>query len=167
MLLAIDVDVIFFLLVAAIGLINQAFQKTKKIRAESLRQKKHRESKDRVDSPQALEATREDRPTSMLDLTQDLREKAEAALEERGSAVEARKAAVPKISALDRMEAVKRVRQRSSVPRAKKVAVVQSIGSAIANRIRENPATLKEAVVLREILGPPVAHRGPLTRRTR
>jgi hypothetical protein len=167
MLLAIDVDVIFFLLVAVIGLLNQVFQKTRKVRAESLRQQNLRESLDRTESPKALEGRREDRPVSVRDVTRKLREQAKDKLREQAKDVELKLGGM--LDDLPIAPPPSRKRKRISIPRAakappaKKIAPRESIAAA-AKRLQGNPAALREAIVLREILGPPVAMRGARSR---
>ena len=171
MLLAIDVDVIFFLLVAVIGLLNQLFQKVRKVRAESVRQQKLRENSDRIESPREQEAKRESRPHSMRAVMDDIKDAAEDA----AAALAGSAASPPPPPRSGDAAASPRKRRRiplplkatTKTPSAPLFTSRASAGGALGIRLREDPSAFREAIVLREVLGPPVAHRGPLTRKTR
>jgi len=138
----ISVEVIFFLVAAIIALINKLYEKTQEIRKKSQAQMRARDR-------------------DQLDLVRVGAEVAEAPPERpqpkpRTVAVRPpRKASVPPprrttrivVPEVARLKRVRVKRPRSKVPR-------------FVTRIRRDPEAMREAVVLREVLGRPVAMRG-------
>ena len=139
LLAGLDIEVIFFLLMAVIALINKLYTKSKQIRLESQRQQEHREGRERLElvrvGAEVMEAPAPARKTRATPVA--VRPPREAAGRPPRRTRRPRGATAPVASQADRTPA----------------------GTGVAARLRKSPVALREAIVLREILGPPVAMR--------
>lgn len=135
-----DIQVIFFLVAAVIALINRLYEKSKELRAKAVQEQKRRES------------------TQQIDL---VREGTEVVLTPAPEAKKPKPVAVrPPRPPADRPPR-RTTRRRQPVVRRRTPPVPTSdAASPIYTRLRNNPGALKEAIILREILGPPVSMRG-------
>ena len=136
----INVEVIFFLVAAVIALINKLYEKSKQLRERAIKQQHQRETRDRLDLVRAGAEVVEAPP---------LEEKPRAA-------IAVRPAREPRVRPPRRTRRVTTV-----VPSAPpKVEHAPRMDTSFVRRLRRDPKALKEAIILREVLGPPVAYRG-------
>ena len=138
MLLAIDPDIIFFLLVAVIGLINQLYKKSKELREAAIRKQKRREGQDRLVIEPSPEPAFAPEPVAPVLPPKPKTSRARSMLQERVTR---------------RRKAEKKIARRAPVK-----AATPTTGFTL-DKLRGNPNALREAVILREILGPPISLR--------
>ncbi len=147
-------ELIFFLVVAVISILSRAFEKTKKIRQESVLRQKRKELAERHVLPGMETAAA---PTGV----QTLRERTAAAQlrkisERRGVPLVAPTRSVPPPPPR------RTRRQRPHVDRTidEHFVVTRATAHSVVDRIRNGGrAALHEAILMQEILGPPKAYR--------
>lgn len=142
MLADISVEVVFFLVAAIIALINKLYEKSRELRARSQQQMRANEGRQRLDlvrvGAEVVEAPPQPKPIALQSI-----------------AVRPPREPQPRPPRRTRRVAAVVAVAPSPAP-----AGQSPLPATFVQRLRADPAALREAVVLREVLGPPVAMRG-------
>ncbi|MHC4941213.1 MAG: hypothetical protein ACYTHK_19945 [Planctomycetota bacterium] len=132
-----DPEVAFFILMAIIAAIAKIREMSKQVRKKSIRKQVERAGKERLDlvrvGMEVVEAPPEPAKPKPLPL-RPLRE--------------------------TRVRPSRRTRRAVAAAAPAVVEHAPKLDTSFVARLRNNPEALKEAIVLREVLGPPVAMRG-------
>ncbi|MHC4449028.1 MAG: hypothetical protein ACYS0E_02640 [Planctomycetota bacterium] len=140
-----DVEIIFFIVAAIIATISKLHEKSKRVREKSLAQQRKRESSERLELiPKRAEPV----APAPIALPQAL----------------APARTVPTAPVRPRREAParppRRTRRVVTAPVRATVHRAPTVDVEFVQRLGRSPQALREAIMLREILGPPVAMRG-------
>jgi|GEM_PF-2672153 len=147
-------EILFFLIAGAITLIGKLNEKAKKTRQKVIREQQREDARERMALPGVEPDVRqpETLPPAMPDIRRRKSVSAPVVMtphtHNRGAGAKpARRTRVP-------------VPPLPNVPDAHYQIQTKSAHPAV-RRLRANPDALRDAVILREVLGPPVALRGP------
>jgi len=160
------IELLFVLVAGVITLLNKVWEKTKKAREESIRQEKAREKREHVVFQEVPGGVRKPAPPAppRVDV---VRKKRVAAPKGVGGAThtgptgpqrqfQRKSPRPPHREAQPHSVAPKPVTAQVDEHYARRVIRVHPVVS----RIRSNPNALRQAILLREIFGPPIAMRG-------